>query len=140
MIYLTRRERFCAAHRIFKPELGESENFKLYGQCSNPEWHGHNYILYVTVKGEIDPEVGYVMNLKRLKEIINEYVLVFLDHKNINTQVPFMKGRLASTENIAIAIWEQLYTPVAEEGATLHSVKIAETENNFVEYFGKTEQ
>jgi 6-pyruvoyltetrahydropterin/6-carboxytetrahydropterin synthase len=139
MIYLTRRERFSAAHRIFKPELNDSDNFKLYGQCSNPEWHGHNYILYVTVKGEVDPEVGYVMNLKRLKEIINEYVLVHLDHKNINTQVPFMKGRLASTENIAIAIWDQLYKPVADEGATLHSVKIAETENNFVEYFGETE-
>lgn len=136
MIYLTRRERFSAAHRMFNPSLSDKENLELYGQCSNPEWHGHNYTLYVTVKGEINPELGYLMNLKRLKEIIHRQVIIPLDHKNINTQVPFMEGIPASTENIAIAIWNQLYDPVMNEGAQLHSVRITETENNEVEYFG----
>lgn len=136
MIFLTRRERFSAAHRMYNPLLSESENLDIYGQCSNPEWHGHNYILYVTVKGEINPDLGYLMNLIRLKEIIFEFVIKQLDHKNINTQVPFMAGKLASTENIAIAIWNQLSKPIREEGAELHSIRIAETENNFIEYLG----
>lgn len=137
MIYLTRRERFSAAHRMYNPSLSDSENLEIYGNCSNPEWHGHNYVLYVTVKGDVDPGLGYLMNLTKLKEIIKEYVLTPLDHRNINTQVDFMKGRMASTENIAIAIWEQLLDPIRKEGALLHSVKIAETENNFIEYFGE---
>ena len=137
MIYLTRRERFSAAHRMFRPDLSDDQNHKLYGQCSNPDWHGHNYILYVTVKGEIDPEIGYLMNLKKLKEIINREVIKKIDHKNLNTQVDFMKNRLASTENIAIAIWEVLDEAIKMEGANLHCVKIAETENNYIEYFGQ---
>ena len=136
MIYLTRRERFSSAHRMYNPSLSDSENLELYGQCSNPEWHGHNYILFVTVRGEVNPEVGYLMNLSKLKEIISRYVIGPLDHKNINTQVPFMKGFVASTENIAIAIWGELYEPIKAEGAELYSVKIAETENNVIEYFG----
>lgn len=136
MIYLTRRERFSSAHRMFNPALSDSENLEIYGQCSNPEWHGHNYVLFVTIRGEVNPEVGYLMNLTRLKEIISKHVITPLDHKNINTQVPFMKGLVASTENIAIAIWDQLYEPIRAEGAELYSVRIAETENNVVEYFG----
>lgn len=136
MIYLTRRERFSSAHRMFNPSLSDSENLELYGKCSNPEWHGHNYILFVTIRGEVNPEIGYLLNLTRLKEIISMYVILPMDHKNINTQVPFMKGLVASTENIAIAIWSQLYEPIRAEGAELFSVKIAETENNSVEYFG----
>ncbi|TFH38211.1 MAG: 6-carboxytetrahydropterin synthase [Bacteroidia bacterium] len=136
MIYLTRRERFSSAHRMFNPSLSDSENLELYGKCSNPEWHGHNYILFVTIRGEVNPEIGYLLNLTRLKEIISMYVILPMDHKNINTQVPFMKGLVASTENIAIAIWSQLYEPIRAEGAELFSVKIEETENNSVEYFG----
>jgi 6-pyruvoyltetrahydropterin/6-carboxytetrahydropterin synthase len=136
MIYLTRRERFSAAHRMFKPELSDNENMEVYGMCSNPEWHGHNYILYVTVKGEINPDLGYVINLKRLKEIIKKEVIEKLDHKNLNTQVSFLEGILLSTENIAIAIWKVLEKPVREEGAELHCVKIEETENNSIEYYG----
>jgi len=136
MIYLTRRERFSSAHRMFNPSLSDSENLELYGKCSNPEWHGHNYILFVTIRGEVNPEIGYLLNLTRLKEIISMFVILPMDHKNINTQVPFMKGLVASTENIAIAIWSQLYEPIRAEGAELFSVKIAETENNSVEYFG----
>lgn len=136
MIYLTRRERFSAAHRMFKPELSDTENMEIYGMCSNPGWHGHNYILYVTVKGEINPDLGYVINLKRLKEIIKKEVIEKLDHKNLNTQVSFLEGILLSTENIAIAIWKVLEKPVREEGAELHCVKIEETENNSIEYYG----
>ena len=136
MIYLTRRERFSAAHRMFRPGLSDEENMKLYGKCSNPQWHGHNYVLKVTVKGEIDPAVGYFMNATRLKEIINEKVIVKLDHKNMNLETDFMAGLTATTENLAAAIWNELKEPLAAEGATLHRVKVEETENNYVEYYG----
>ena len=136
MIYLTRRERFSAAHRMFRPGLSDEENMKLYGKCSNPQWHGHNYVLKVTVKGKIDPAVGYFMNATRLKEIINEKVIVKLDHKNMNLETDFMAGLTATTENLAAAIWNELKEPLAAEGATLHRVKVEETENNYVEYYG----
>ena len=136
MVYLTRRECFSAAHRMFKPELNDEQNSELYGQCSNPEWHGHNYVLYVTVKGEINPDIGYLMNLSKLKQIIKDRVISKLDHRNLNTQVDFMKNRLPSTENIAIAIWEILEDRIKEEGADLHCIEIAETENNFIKYYG----
>jgi 6-pyruvoyltetrahydropterin/6-carboxytetrahydropterin synthase len=136
MVYLTRRERFSAAHRMFRPDLSDQQNEDLYGQCSNPDWHGHNYILYVTVKGEIDPKIGYLMNLSRLKEIIKDKVIKKLDHRNLNTQVDFMKDKIVSTENIAISIWEILDDRIKDEGAELHCIKIAETENNYIEYYG----
>ena len=136
MIYLTRRERFSAAHRMYRPDFSDKENAEIYGLCSNPEWHGHNYELYVTVKGEINKDLGYAINLKKLKKIILENVIEPLDHKNINTQVDFMKGKLASTENIAIAIWEVLEPHIRKEGVELHCVKITETENNYIEYYG----
>lgn len=136
MVYLTRRERFSAAHRMFRPDLSDQQNEDLYGLCSNPDWHGHNYILYVTVKGEIDPKMGYLMNLSRLKEIIKEEVIKKLDHRNLNTQVDFMKDKIVSTENLAIAIWEILDNTIKNEGAELHCVKITETENNYIEYYG----
>ena len=122
---------------MFRPEYSDEQNQEIYGQCSNPEWHGHNYILYVTVKGKVKSELGYLMNLKSLQAIIKEHVIKRLDHKNLNTQVDFLKGKLASTENIAIAIWEVLEPFIKDEGAELHCIKIAETENNYIEYFGK---
>jgi len=137
MIYLTRREKFSAAHRMFRPDYTDEQNEEIYGQCSNPEWHGHNYVLYVTVKGEVNPDLGYLMNIKTLQAIIKEQVITGLDHRNLNTQVGFMKDKLASTENIAIAVWEILEPYINKEGAELHCIKIAETENNFIEYFGK---
>lgn len=136
MIYLTRRERFSSAHRMYRPELSDDENMRIYGKCSNPMWHGHNYELKVTVKGEIDPLTGFFMNATRLKEIMNERVVVKLDHKNMNLETDFMAGRVATTENLAMAIWQELKTPLAAEGAILHCVRIEETENNFVEYYG----
>jgi 6-pyruvoyltetrahydropterin/6-carboxytetrahydropterin synthase len=136
MIYLTRRERFSAAHRLFNPALSDKENERVYGPCSNPNWHGHNYILWVTVAGEVNPETGYVVDLKQLSRVIREQVISRLDHKNINTEVDFMQGQYISTENLAMGIWKVLVAPVRELGVTLHSIKIQETENNSVEYFG----
>jgi 6-pyruvoyltetrahydropterin/6-carboxytetrahydropterin synthase len=136
MIYLTRRERFSSAHRMFRQGLSDDENMKVYGKCSNPLWHGHNYVLKVTVKGDHDPAVGYFMNATRLKEIINERVIAKLDHKNMNVETDFMAGKVATTENLAIAIWDELRTPLEAEGALLHCIRVEETENNFIEYYG----
>lgn len=136
MVYLTRRERFCAAHRLFREEWEDSKNEEIFGQCSHPNWHGHNYILYVTVKGELNPETGFVVNIKRLSKIIKEKVIEKIDHKNINIDVGFMQDKIASTENLSIGIWEQLKPAITALGIELHCIKIQETENNFVEYFG----
>ena len=136
MIYITRRERFNAAHRLFKPEFSDEQNLEVFGKCSNPNWHGHNYTLYVTVKGDVNPDTGFLVNLKDLSALIDLKVIEKLDHRNINLEVDFMSGKLASTENLAIGIWNELSDSITLMGATLHSVKLYETENNFVEYFG----
>jgi 6-pyruvoyltetrahydropterin/6-carboxytetrahydropterin synthase len=138
MVYITRKEHFNSAHRLFRPEYSDEENLRVFGKCSNPLWHGHNYILMVTVKGEPSAETGFVMDLKKLSQIIADKVLEKLDHRNINLEVDFMKGKLASTENLAIGIWNELEPGIRSEGALLHSVKLEETENNIVEYFGIT--
>jgi 6-pyruvoyltetrahydropterin/6-carboxytetrahydropterin synthase len=136
MIYITRKEHFNAAHRLYKAEWTDEKNLEVFGKCSNPNWHGHNYTLYVTVKGNVDAETGFLMNLKELSEIINKCIIEKVDHKNLNLEVDFMKGINPSTENIAKAFWQQIEKLIAEKGAVLHSVKLQETENNFVEYFG----
>lgn len=136
MIYLTRKEHFNAAHRLSRDDFSDEQNLEVFGKCSNPNWHGHNYTLYVTVKGKASPETGMVANLRELSKLINERVIEKIDHKNMNVEVDFMQGRLASTENLAVAIWEQLEMPVKYLNAELHCVKIVETENNFVEYYG----
>jgi 6-pyruvoyltetrahydropterin/6-carboxytetrahydropterin synthase len=136
MIYITRRERFNAAHKLFRPEWTDEQNLEVFGKCSNPNWHGHNYELYVTVKGEINPQTGFVIDLKELKSIIKTHVTDALDHKNINLDVNFMKGKMASTEVLAVAIFDQLKPYIQTQGAELHSIKLFETENNFVEYQG----
>lgn len=137
MIYITRRERFNAAHRLFREDYSDVRNLEVFGKCSNPNWHGHNYTLFVTVKGEVDPATGFLVNLKDLSEIINQFVIEKLDHRNINVEVDFMKGKLASTENLAIGIWNELKTPIDQLGAALFKVQLYETENNFVEYLGE---
>lgn len=136
MIYLTRRERFNAAHRLFRSDWSDKKNSEVYGKCANPNWHGHNYILFVTIKGEIIPELGYVVDLKTLSKIIREHIIDRLDHRNLNLEVDFMKGKIASTENIVIAIWDELEPEIKSLGIELHSIRLEETENNFVEYFG----
>jgi len=136
MIYLTRRERFSAAHRMFRPDWSDERNREVFGKCSNANWHGHNYILWVTIKGEPSDSHGFVLNIDTLKRIIQEKVISKIDHKNINLEVDFMKGKIATTENLAVSIWNELILPVENEGARLHCVKIEETENNYIEYYG----
>ena len=136
MIYLTRRERFCSAHRMFRKEWSDEENLRVFGKCSNPNWHGHNYILWVTIKGEPAEDRGFILNINILKQIILDNVINKIDHKNLNLEVDFMKGRIATTENLAVAIWDELKPFIEKEGASLHCVKIEETENNSIEYYG----
>ena len=136
MVYITRREHFNAAHRLFRSDYSDEKNLNIFGKCSNPNWHGHNYSLFVTVKGELNPETGFVVNLKELSQLIQEQVIDKIDHKNINLEVDFMAEKLASTENLAISIWAELETGVKNLGGELHSVKVEETENNSAEYFG----
>ncbi len=136
MIYITRHEHFNAAHRLFNPEFTDSKNLEIFGKCSNPNWHGHNYSLFVTIKGEINPETGFLINLKVLSNLINELIIEKVDHKNLNLEVDFMEGIMPSAENIAVQIWNQLEDKIAHHGATLHCVKLYETERNFVEYYG----
>ena len=135
-VFVTRRERFNAAHQMWNPAWSDEKNETVFGKCSNKNWHGHNYELFVTVKGSPKEDTGYCVDLKQVSKIVKEKVVEKLDHKNINLDVSFMKGKLASTENLAIAIWEQIEEPIVELGAELHCVKLCETENNYVEYFG----
>ncbi len=136
-MYITRRERFNAAHRLFRPEWTDEKNLEVFGKCSNPNWHGHNYTLYITVKSEVNQKTGFVMNLKDLSSILKTKIIDKVDHKNLNIEVDFLQGKIVSTENIAIAIWEEIEEEIRKFGAELYCVKLVETENNFVEYFGK---
>ena len=140
MIYLTRRERFCAAHRMFRKEWSDEDNLRVFGKCSNPNWHGHNYILWVTIKGEPSEDIGFIMNINILKQIILDSVINKIDHKNINLEVDFMKEKIATTENLAIAIWDELKPIIKKQGANLYCVKIEETENNSIEYYGEKDR
>jgi 6-pyruvoyltetrahydropterin/6-carboxytetrahydropterin synthase len=121
---------------MFRQDWSDDVNYKVFGKCSNPNWHGHNYVLWVTVKGEPSAEQGLVMNINLLKEIILERIIRKIDHKNINLEVSFMEGKIATTENLAIAIWKELNPVIEMEGVSLHCVKIEETENNSIEYYG----
>lgn len=136
MVYLTRRERFSAAHRMYRQDWSDKKNFEAFGKCSNPNWHGHNYVLFVTVKGELSKELGFVMNLNMLKSIIREKIIDKIDHRNMNLDVDFMKGKIATTENLVVAIWDELKPEIEKEGASLHCVRIEETENNSIKYYG----
>ncbi|OFY99021.1 MAG: 6-pyruvoyl tetrahydrobiopterin synthase [Bacteroidetes bacterium RIFCSPLOWO2_12_FULL_31_6] len=137
MIYLTRRERFNAAHRLYKEAWSDEQNFEVFGKCSNPNWHGHNYELFVTIKGDINPETGFLINLKQLSTILNEKIIVKTDHKNLNLDVEFMADKIPSAENIAIAIWNEIENEINQLNCKLHCVKVVETENNSVKYFGQ---
>jgi 6-pyruvoyltetrahydropterin/6-carboxytetrahydropterin synthase len=135
VVYITRRETFAAAHRLFKPELSDEENLKLFGKCSNPNWHGHNYTLEVVVAGEVDNDTGFVMDLKELKKIVREHVISKVDHKNLNLDTDFMNGKIPTSENIVVAIWNELADKIKK--GKLYSVKLYETENNYFEYKGE---
>ena len=134
MIYITRRLEFCASHRLFNPDFSDEKNESTFGLCNNPNGHGHNYVLEVTVKGEVDPETGMVLDLKALKKLINEEIINKVDHKNLNVDVDFLKGVIPTAENIAIHIWNILKSKI--ESGELHEVKLFESERNFVVYHG----
>jgi 6-pyruvoyltetrahydropterin/6-carboxytetrahydropterin synthase len=136
MVYLTRQEHFNAAHKLYNPNWSNEQNNAVFGVCANENWHGHNYDLYVTVKGNPDPETGFVYDVKKLSQLIKGQVIDKLDHKNLNLDVDFMTGKLCSTENLAIAIWEQL-APHLPSSVELHCIKLYETPRIYVEYFGK---
>ena len=138
-IYITRRETFNAAHKLWREEWSPEKNLEVFGKCSNHNWHGHNFQLFVTVKGIPNEETGFVINLKTLSKILREKVIEALDHKNLNLDVPFLKGIMASTENIAIAIWDLIEEDVRLNGGELAHIRIIETENNFVDYYGGKE-
>ncbi len=136
MVYITRIEHFNAAHKLFNPAWSKEQNEDVFGKCANENWHGHNFELYVTIKGLPNPDTGFVYDAKKLSLIIKEYVTEKLDHKNLNEDVDFMKGKLCSIENLVVAIWEQL-VPHIPEGIELHSLKLYETPRIFAEYYGK---
>lgn len=135
MIYLTRAEHFNAAHRLYNPDWTDEKNEEVFGKCANANWHGHNYDLFVTIKGEINKDTGFLYDVKKLSTLIKENVLEHLDHKNLNIDVPFLKGQICSTENLAKAIWQQL-SPLLQDDAQLHCIKLYETPRIYVEYFG----
>jgi len=135
MVFVTRREVFSASHRLFNPKFSEKENELTFGKCSNLNGHGHNYILEVTVTGEVNADTGYLIDLKLLKEIMHENIIEKIDHKNLNLDVDFLTGKIPTAENIASGIWDQLVDKLPS--GKLYSIKLYETENNYVEYRGK---
>ena len=138
MVYISRQEHFNAAHKLHNPNWSEERNREVFGPCANANWHGHNYDLIVTVKGRPDPETGFVIDLKQLSTVIRTLIVDEVDHKNLNLDVPFMRGQLASTENLVIAFWKILQPEIERiSAAKMHSIKLYETPRNFVEYFGE---
>ncbi len=135
MVTVTRRLKFNAAHRVHNPQFSDEENQRLFGKCNNPNWHGHNYTLDVSVEGEIDPQTGYVLDLSFLKKIVEEEVVDKIDHKNLNLDVDFMKDRIPTTENLIVAIWSILAPAIRP--AKLVRLVLWETDNNYVEYAGR---
>jgi 6-pyruvoyltetrahydropterin/6-carboxytetrahydropterin synthase len=135
VLFITRRAHFNAAHKLFNPKWTKEENDAVFGKCANENWHGHNFDLFVTIKGYANPDTGFVMDLKQLKKIIENEIVEKLDHKNLNIDVPFLKDVLPSIENIVIAIWNILVVHLPEN-VKLHKLHLIETQNNSVEYFG----
>tara|TARA_Y100000748_G_C15398402_1_gene450422 strand:- start:202 stop:630 length:429 start_codon:yes stop_codon:yes gene_type:complete len=139
MIYLTRKEHFNAAHKLYNPSWSKEKNFQVYGDCSNENWHGHNYELFVTIKGKVNNDDGMVINLKLLSKIINDEIISKVDHKNLNLDVPFLKNKITSTENVVIEFWNILDKKISsleDCNCFLHCIKLYETPKNSVEYYG----
>ncbi len=139
MVYVSRKEHFNAAHKLSNPAWSKEKNLEVFGPCANENWHGHNFDLIVTVKGDPDPDTGFVIDLKKLSTLIRAEVIDKLDHKNLNLDVDFMRGKMASTENLATEIWKILAPaiPAVSSRVKLHSVRLFETPRNYVEYFGE---
>ncbi len=135
MVYLTRRETFNAAHRLYNNKWTEEQNVAIFGKCANKNWHGHNYQLFVTVKGHPDPDTGFIMDAKKLSDLIKKEVVELFDHKNLNTDTPYFTDVQPSTENFCKVIW-QIIEPLIS-GGVLHCIKLQETENISAEYYGE---
>ena len=136
IFYLTRKEHFNAAHKLYNPAWSRDKNEEVFGKCANDNWHGHNFELYVTVKGVSNPATGFIVDAKLLSSIIKNHVVEVLDHRNLNLDVPFMKDKLCSIENLVFGIWNELM-PHIPEGVSLHCIKLVETPRIFVEYYGE---
>lgn len=136
IFYLTRKEHFNAAHKLYNPAWSREKNEDIFGKCANENWHGHNFELYVTVKGEPNPDTGFIVDAKLLSSIIKLHVVDVLDHRNLNLDVPFMKDKLCSIENLVHGIWNEL-NPHIPRGVSLHCIKLVETPRIFVEYYGE---
>ena len=134
MVYLTRLEHFNAAHKLYNPEWSEEKNEEVFGVCANENWHGHNFELYITIKGNVDSETGFLFDVKKLSKLIREKVIKKLDHKNLNLDVDFLQGKMCSTEVLAMEIWKQLHVDLPAP-VHLHCVKLYETPRIYVEYF-----
>ncbi|MCX6146243.1 MAG: 6-carboxytetrahydropterin synthase [Candidatus Kapabacteria bacterium] len=135
MIYVTKRVEFSASHRLFNPLFDENKNNEIFDKCNNINGHGHNYVLDVTVAGIPDPETGYVIDLKLLKKIINEELIVYVDHKHLNFDVDFLEGIIPTAEHLAVLFWQKLEIKI--KNGKLHKIVIYETANSFVEYYGE---
>jgi len=139
MLYVSRKEHFNAAHKLYNPAWSQEKNVEVFGPCANENWHGHNFDLIVTVKGMPDPGSGFVVDLKKLSTLIRAEVIDKLDHKNLNVDVDFMRDKLASCENLIVEIWRILeqHLPSITSTGKLHSLRLYETPRNYVEYFGE---
>jgi 6-pyruvoyltetrahydropterin/6-carboxytetrahydropterin synthase len=136
MVYLTRIEHFNAAHKLYNPNWSKEKNDEVFGKCANENWHGHNFELFVTIKGEPVPDTGFIYDAKKLGALVNEKVVDKLDHRNLNVDVEFMRGKMCSIENLVVAIWNEL-EPHLPAGVQLHCLKLTETSKIYVEYFGE---
>lgn len=137
MVYLTRVEHFNAAHKLINPNWSDAENKEVFGKCANENWHGHNYELHVTIKGNPNPETGFTYNAKKLGDLIKDVIVEKVDHRNLNLDVDFMRGKFTSAENFAMGIWNELKPHIEKDGSVhLHCIKLVETPKIYVEYFG----
>ncbi len=138
MIYITRRAEFCASHRLYNPQFTDAQNAETFGPCNNPNGHGHNYVLEVTVQGEVEPQTGMVLDLKTLKQLIHQEIIEKVDHKNLNVDVAFLEDVIPTAENLAIKFWEILEPKI--QSGQLHELRLFESDRNFVVYRGKSRE
>ncbi|MBI1184256.1 6-carboxytetrahydropterin synthase [bacterium] len=137
MVYITRRETFNAAHRLHREDWTDAQNEEVFGKCANKYFHGHNFQLFVTVKGSPDEKTGFIVDLKLLSKIIKKHIVEVVDHRNLNVDVPFLIGKMPSIENMVMEFWKILTRELSSYNCTLHTIKLIETENNYVEYYGE---
>ncbi len=138
MVYLTRIEHFNSAHKLYNPRWTKEKNEEVFGRCANENWHGHNFELYVTIKGQPDPDTGFIFDAKHLGKLVQDHIIEKLDHRNLNEDVDFMHGKMCSIENLVIGIWNEL-EPHLPARARLHCLKLVETAKIYVEYYGVQE-